>query len=75
MPTILRKCKLTSNTALFKVKKQEKIESDKLFKDEQKRREAENRNLLESLDNYYKTQMKLLKNQLKQEQVDRKTIE
>ena len=46
-----------------------------MFKDEQRRRENENRNLLESLDNYYKTQMTLLKEQLKQEQIDKKTIE
>ena len=60
---------------MFKVKKQEKIENDKLFKDEQKRRQIENANLLASLDNYYKTQMDLLKEQLKKEQVDRKTIQ
>lgn len=60
---------------MFKVKKQEKIENDKLFKDEQKRRQMENANLLASLDNYYKTQMDLLKEQLKKEQVDRKTIQ
>lgn len=60
---------------MFKVKKQEKIENDKLFRDEQKRRQTENANLLSSLDNYYKTQMSLLKEQLKKEQVDRKTIQ
>lgn len=46
-----------------------------MMKEEQKRRNNENKDLLDSLENYYKTQMDLLKESLEREKVDRKIVE
>lgn len=74
-PTMLRRCRLKRNKTIFNIKKQERIENNRMMKEEQKRRNNENKDLLDSLENYYKTQMDLLKESLEREKVDRKIVE
>lgn len=66
---------LKSNQVLFKVKKQEKIEKERINKESMYLRSRETQNMLESLDNYYNSQMELLKTQLKTEKMNKEVIQ
>lgn len=60
---------------MFKVKKQERIEKDRRNKESMLIRGQQTQNMLESLDNYYNSQMEMLQTQLKAEKIGRETVE
>ena len=68
-------CNLKSNDNLVKVKKQEKIEKDRQAKEAIRKRDQEAQNMMENLDNYYNTQVEVLKSQMKVKTLNRDMIE
>ena len=60
---------------LFKVKRQEKIEKSRVAKETMYLRGKQTQDMLDSLDNYYSSQMQLLKTQLKTEKLNKDALE
>lgn len=77
-PTIWEPCtrKLTfSNKIIFNLKKKKAIEDKKNYNEERQHRQKQTFTVINSVENFYKDRINLLKERLAQEKVNRKESE